>query len=113
MAILLSAKNSTVPQALALHGVRGLSTWRLRAICSSRAARPAALSSSYARQLVVVDATPYAVVLPSAKNSIVPQALAVMVPATGPSTAAFLCYRWHSCLPTFNAFNVGRFHTDL
>ena len=28
-------------------------------------------------------------------------------------TAAFLCYRWHSCLPTFNAFNVGRYHTDL
>jgi hypothetical protein len=71
------------------------------------------LSSSYARQLVEVDATPYVVVLPSAKNSMVPQALAVMVPATGPSTAAFLCYRWHSCLPTFNAFNVGRFHTDL
>ena len=57
------------------------------------------LSSSYARQLVEVDATPCVVVLPSAKNSMVPRALAVMVPAVDPSTAAFLCYRWHSCLP--------------
>ena len=65
---------------------------------------------------MVVDATPYAAVLLSAKNSTVPHALAVMVPgasATGPSTAAYLCYRWHSCLPIFHVFNVGRFHTDL
>jgi len=83
---------------------------RQGAFCSSRAARELLpSSSSYARQL---DATSYAAVLLSAKNSIVPQALAVMVPATNPSTAAFLCYRWHSCLPAFNAFSVGRFHTD-
>ena len=38
-----SARNSTVPQALALREVRGLSAWRLRSAIYSRAARAAAV----------------------------------------------------------------------